>query len=204
MLRSLFAWLAGGLVAVAAADTLVIGPDGPWTIQQAITLSAPGDTVALRDGVYTGPGNRDVTFGGRAVTVRSLSGDPAACVIDCQGTPQENHRAFLFVDHEGLDTVVEGLTITGGYMAASGGGLECALGYPTIRNCRFVGNVSTGDGGGLRTGGPSLVQDCWFEGNEAIGGGGAATTMSWGEVAVFERCTFVANVAGNWGGGHRT
>ncbi|HOX24248.1 MAG TPA: hypothetical protein PLL30_00665 [Candidatus Krumholzibacteria bacterium] len=204
MVRSVLACLAAALVAPAVADTIVIGPTGPYTIQQAIDLAADGDVVELLDGVYAGSGNRDLEFHGKAITVRSQSGNPAACTIDCQGSNQAYHRGFIFLDDEGLDSIVEGVTVTGGHADGDGGGMACLLGYPTVRNCRFVDNWASGDGGGLKTGGPTVVEDCWFAGNEAMGGGGAATTVAFDVTAVFARCTFVDNVALGYGGGHRT
>ena len=48
----------------------------------------------------------------------------------------------------GIDTVIEAITITGGHHWW-GGCMNCSAGYPTVRGCRFVGNVSTGEGGAL-------------------------------------------------------
>ena len=54
------------------------------TIQAAIDAASPADVVLLADGVYTGPGNKDLDFYGKLITVCSGSGDPAGCVIDCE------------------------------------------------------------------------------------------------------------------------
>ena len=59
--------------------TLHVPGDYP-TIQAAIDASVDGDTVLIADGTYTGEGNRDLDFGGRAITVRSAGG-PEHCVI---------------------------------------------------------------------------------------------------------------------------
>jgi hypothetical protein len=67
----------------ASATTYVIEPDGSGdfpTIQAAINASSDGDIIELADGTFTGAGNRDVDVAGRAVTVRSQSGDPETCV----------------------------------------------------------------------------------------------------------------------------
>lgn len=196
---SLFLFLV--VAGAAAAATITVTSDGPLTIQLAILQAADGDTVELANGVYTGAGNRDLRLYGKAITVRSQSGDPTACILDVQGSVSDQHRGFYFRDLEGLDTVIEGLTITGGY-ATSGGGMDCAVGYPTVRNCRFIANRGSG-GGGFRTTGPSYVVDCWFSDNVSGGGGGAAVENSDGEVAVFERCTFTDNEGLSWGGGFR-
>jgi hypothetical protein len=100
----------------AAAATFVVRPDGTGdypTIQAAINASSAGDVIELTDGVFTGSGNRDVEFGGREVTVRSQSGDPATCIIDCEGTQADTHRAFLFLNGEGPSAMLRWLTITG-------------------------------------------------------------------------------------------
>ena len=58
----------------------------------------PGDTVVLKPGIYRGPGNRDIDFSGKAITIRSMNPlDPvtvSATVIDSQGTPVAYHRTF--------------------------------------------------------------------------------------------------------------
>ena len=82
-------------------------------IQEGINAAATGDEVVLADGVYTGFGNKDLDFGGKDITVRSASGDPSTCVIDCQG----EGRGFLFYSGESAAAVVTGLTIRNGYVA---------------------------------------------------------------------------------------
>lgn len=205
MLRNNVLMLTSLLLAgTAAGTTIVVAPAGPLTIQAAIDQAAPGDVVELLDGTYRGDGNRDLELRGKAITVRSRSGDAAACVIACEGEPARPHRGFLLRGAELLDTVIEGLTVTGGY-GEWGGGIYCLGGFPTIRNCRFVGNTAAGEGGGLATSGPSRVVDCWFSENTShYGGGGADASLTWGALARFERCTFVRNVAGSYGGGFRS
>jgi len=66
----------------ALAAVLHVPDDFP-TIQAAIDAAVNGDEVLVADGVYTGPGNRDLNFGGRLIIVRSENG-AADCVIDCE------------------------------------------------------------------------------------------------------------------------
>jgi hypothetical protein len=84
----------------AAAVVWTVYPDGTGdaaTIQAAIDSIAPfGDIIELADGVYTGPGNRDLISYEKTFVVRSLSGDPAACIIDLEGGPAEHHWGFIF------------------------------------------------------------------------------------------------------------
>ena len=98
------------------AATRIVRPDGSGdypTIQAAINAASHGDTIELTGGTFLGEGNRDINFNGRSITVRSRSGDPQACIIDCQGTVEETHRGFVFSSGEGPASVVRDLTITG-------------------------------------------------------------------------------------------
>ena len=186
----------------AAATIITVSPDGPLTIQAAIDQAENGDVVELLNGTYSGPGNRDLDLLGKAITVRSQSGDATACVLDCQGNDLDNHRGFLIQSEEGLDTVIEGLTITHGYHSWSGG-IFCDEGGPTIRGCRFLDNVGS-EGGGISMQGHGHIVDCHFEGNQAENGGGVSVCCALGVTATLERCTFVNNTATSEGGGFRT
>jgi len=84
----LSAMLLAGTCMSASSRTWHITPDGAGdapTIQAGIDSATTGDEVVLANGVFTGDGNRDMDTGGKAVVVRSESGDPDSCIIDCQG-----------------------------------------------------------------------------------------------------------------------
>jgi hypothetical protein len=70
------------------------------TIQAAIDAAEDLDTVVVSPGRYTGQGNRDLDFKGKAITVQSIDpSDPnvvTATVIDCNGTQDDPHRGFHF------------------------------------------------------------------------------------------------------------
>ncbi|MHC4705218.1 MAG: hypothetical protein ACYTFQ_32110, partial [Planctomycetota bacterium] len=128
------------------------------TIQAAIDAAMPSDTVIVADGIYTGPGNRDIDFKGKAITVRSENG-PFNCTIDCGGSSTEPHRGFRFHSGEGSTAVVSGFTITNGYgpdeaavwSDPAGGAIYCQDSDPTISRCIITGNSSgcCGAGAGI-------------------------------------------------------
>ena len=155
----------------AAADTIRIPSEEP-TIQAGVLAASAGDTLLLAPMTYTGPGNRDIDFGGVDLVVMSEAG-AAATIIDCENMG----RAFLFQSGETGDAIIDGLTLTGGLVAeANGGAVYCAGSSPTIRNCIFVLNsVDAADdlfwGGGaiFCTDSSALISDCEFLENSATG-----------------------------------
>ncbi len=82
-----------------SARTWVVHPDGTGeapTIQAAIDSFEWQDVIELVDGVYTGPGNRDLTNNEKSIVIISQSGNPTSCVIDCEGTAADPHWGMVF------------------------------------------------------------------------------------------------------------
>ena len=177
------------------------------TIQAAIDAAVDGDTVIVAPGTYTGDGNRDIDFLGKAITVRSIDpNDPnivAATIIDCQGTEAEPHCGFYFHHNEGREgaqSILNGFTITKGYGSNSGGAINCYNSNPTIQNCVIIGNEAKYCGGGMITnyGAPTLI-NCTFSNNSAPDRGGAIWCHSGGSPRLMN-CKFIGNRACNGAG----
>jgi predicted outer membrane repeat protein len=157
---------------VVLAATINVPADQP-TIQAGIDAAVAGDTVLVADGTYTGEGNRDIDFKGKAITVQSENG-AANCIIDCERAG----RGFYFHENEGYTSVIMGLSITNGYIVGlennEGGGIYCYNSSPTIKDCIISSNESENCGGGIY---------CYYS------------------VPTITNCTIDSNVAKRLGGG---
>ncbi len=204
----------------AAVTLYVIDPNGILfvpseypTIQAAIDASVDGNIVIVFPEIYTGLGNRDIDFHGKAITVRSV--DPnapniiAATVIDCQGTADAPHRGFYFHNGEDANSVVAGFTILNGYandIGGGGGGIRCDGSSPMITNCAVIENISSAWGGGgmYCLDSSPVITNCNISGNLASGYGGQGGGMLIVNHSspIVTGCTFTSNsAAGDWRSG---
>ena len=190
----LFLTLSGA----ALAATLGVEADGGGaysTIQTALDAASPGDTVLLGPGVYTGAGNRDLTFY-CAVTVQSSLGH-AATTIDCQGSAASPHRAFVLTEEYSGSVV--GLTIVNGW-ASDGAAVLTGWGEFVFEDCVFLDNVA-GDTGGVMSiadGAEVVLSGCIFSNNSAANQGGVLYADGGAGYDVAS-CTFVRNRADEGG-----
>ena len=169
------------LVSHPGARTWNISPDGSGdapTIQAGIDSAAAGDTVSLTDGTFAGEGNRNIDFSGKAIVVRSGSGDAESCIIDCEGEEiwWSVRRGFLFASGEDSESVLESIQIINGWVwREDGGAILITNSSPTIRECILTANTAyQRNGGGLWARGSPLVTGCTITDNSAGGVGGAS------------------------------
>ncbi|NNF42830.1 MAG: hypothetical protein HKN62_07255 [Phycisphaerales bacterium] len=204
--------LGGAIVAALATTTSAIDlhvPSEYPTIQAAIDAAGAGDTVLVADGVYTGDGNRDLTFAGKAITVRSTGG-AEVCIIDCDATQENPHRGFSFTSGETRDSVVSGFTIRNGSTPQgaildhfNGAAILCANGSsPTIAECTFTGNWAGCWGGAVCCSSQShpVIDRCLFTGNHSDDDGGAVFAWN-GSNPVISNSVIVGNTSRVTGGG---
>ena len=153
------------------AATWLIKADGTGdvaTIQDGVDASSFGDTVLLAAGTYTGVGNHDVDYKGKAITVTSQSG-AAATIIDCQGLG----RGFVFTSGETNNSTLSHVTIRNG-SADRGGAIFASIAKPTIVDNIITNNTALDAGGGIFVFGavatPSQIARNTITGNTVVGG----------------------------------
>ena len=170
------------LSSVSRSRIITVDNDGPAdfdTIQAAIDDANDGDRVVVNPGTYTGDGNREIDFKGKAKTVRSTDpNDPnivATTIIDCE----QKGRGFYLSGCE--RAVISGLTITNG-LAQVGAGIYCKDSSVTISQCRIGSNrtmrdwadldPNSGNGAGLYfCSASATIIHCTISDNQTASGG---------------------------------
>ncbi|USN97865.1 MAG: hypothetical protein H6810_06610 [Phycisphaeraceae bacterium] len=177
----------GGLIRV---------PSDQPTIQAAINAALSGTQIPVAPGTYV----EAINLNGKAITLRSDSGDPADTIINGNGAT----HVVQCVSGEGTGTVLSGFTITGGNAPGGyGAGMLNIGSSPTVTDCVFSGNTAGFGGGMYSDGGSPTVTNCDFDANSAVdGGGGSGGGMyNIGGSPTVTGCTFSGNSTNYWGGG---
>jgi predicted outer membrane repeat protein len=169
--------------------TIHVPADQP-TIQAGINAAVNGDTVLVAEGVYTGPGNRDIDFIGKGILVKSAGGADET-IIECGGYA---HRGFQFQSGEDSRSILDGFTVTGGYQMYPGGAVYIINASPKILNCRFDSNYAQEGGGAIYCNNSSVsIENCVLIANTAREGGGAIFCS--GSSVSFKSCVLTSNTA---------
>jgi predicted outer membrane repeat protein len=167
---------------VIAALAAAVAGDDLWVAQGTYSASA---TVQLKDGVgvYGGFTSTTAVFAARDWLVYPV-------LLNGSGV----RRVLIGTNN----TVLDGVVVTNGNAAASGGGLLISGVGMTVRNCLFANNLASGGtsyGGAiaqLGAGSASIVSNCVFRENSAAYGG----AIHWGAGSTTLRgCRFIGNSA---------
>jgi len=184
---------------LASATTIYVKPDGTGdvpTIQAAVDLAAAGDTVLLASGTFLGTGNHNVVVPSMPISIRSETGDPGDCILDCEGYLGFGRYALEFQAGSAYP-VLEGVTITRGN--SQYGAVRC-YSSPAIRNCIFLSNQAFWGAACYCNGPDVVISGCTFTANTVNAssgdcGGGAILFAGTMVSLVVDSCTFTDNSA---------
>lgn len=162
----LFVWAALALPSMGTTRYVSPPPAAPEedgseafpfdTIQEALDAAAPDDDVIVQPGTYSGAGNFDLNFQGKAVLLRAAEG-PSNTVIDVQNLG----RAFNISSGETTNTIIRGFRVTGvGTQVSATGGEQGSPAY-----AEFYGPVGSAVFCASNSG--VTIDACWFEDNKA-------------------------------------
>jgi hypothetical protein len=151
---------------IMEGETLRV-PSEYATIQDGINAAQDGDMVLVADGLYTGPGNRNIFFDTRLIQVVSENG-PEHTIIDCQGTPSNPRHAFVVYFNSTSFASINGFTIKGGF---SPGGAAISLHNSNIRimNCIITDNFGFLNGSVACFNSNPLILNCTISLNQGPG-----------------------------------
>jgi len=161
-------------ISPALARIITVDDDAPadfTTIQAAINDANDGDTVQIQPGTYSGNGNRDIDFLGKAITVTST--DPNDPNTVAQTIIDENGKIFLFQNAEDANSVLDGLTII--HVSYDDSGIYITGSAPAIRHCVLTSNATgwfeTGRAIWCEAASSPTIESCLFTDNAADRGG---------------------------------
>ncbi|MCP4546372.1 MAG: right-handed parallel beta-helix repeat-containing protein [bacterium] len=203
---SLLVFLISTPLAAAVFTVEADGSGDAPTITAAVALTADDDTILLGDGIFSGEGNRDIILHEKFIFIESISGNPANCVIDVEGTEADPHFGFqIYITGEKNERDylphIAGLTIQGGYQYA-GGAVKINDGASAeFENCIFRDNHASDSGGAFLIGYSWMVTliDCTFLDNGSGAAGGAIEARECANLNI-ENVLFAGNSAVGSGG----
>jgi hypothetical protein len=110
------------------------------TIAKGIAVVSNNDTILLANGIYY---EHNLDGRHRSFNLRSESGSPTDCILDCQGLGGSLRLGGIWLGGDWYN--ISGLTIRNGVTSDSysAGGISLAAGNGTISNCIFSNCKST-------------------------------------------------------------
>jgi predicted outer membrane repeat protein len=198
--------LINGLVIQGGyAGSAHVDPDARdiHTYETILSGDLNGDDASVSDpeDLLTEPTRDDNSY-----NVITGSGTDATAVIDgltitagnANGPwPKHSVGAGIYIAHAG--PTLTNCTFRENYSTGSGGAILNYHGSPTLTNCNFTRNASKNGGAAImnETGDP-IIANCTFNGNWADNSGGAI--KNWDNSPIIKNCTFTQNSAKESGG----
>jgi len=193
----LIAILAISTISFVSAATKTIGPKTPGGLKKAIDSAKNGDTIKLKNGVYSGTRNTKISIT-KSITIRGLG---SKVILD----GKKKNRIFL-INKKSVNVKFLNLKFRNGYIKGKlskntgGGAIYSSKGTLTLSKCSFTNNrASSAGGGAIAIENKKLTANkCTFKNNRADGSGAAINSLK--SKLVLTSNTFTNNrVKGNGG-----
>ncbi len=202
---------------------ITVFPDGSGaypSIQAALDAVSDDGTVYLADGVFEGPGNSQIIWPSKTVSLQSHSLIPENCVIRINEvilTPRDSgwRRGQARPSGKGRDVLnfgikmdgccpagseITGIAFENGYADFSGGAILVQDTSPIISDCLFRDCYSEGEGGALVLYTSSAqVLNCRFENNFSMYGGAICVGGEFSDPLI-DNCYFYRNIGSDYSG----
>lgn len=178
------------------ATVINVPGDSLFTIQAGMDSASSSDTVLVQPGTYV----ESINYHGKAITVGSLfltTGDTSyilSTIIDGNSAGS----VVTFNSSEDSSSILNGFTVQNG-AASFGGGINCMVSDPKIKNLIIKNNTAYVNGGGINcTSGNPIIKNVNIANNTAyLDGGGIYIEYS---QTSLENMTIENNSADNGGG----
>jgi len=184
----LIATIAISTISIASAANKEIGPNTPGGLKKAIDTAKNGDTISLKNGVYTGKNNSGITINKNI----KIIGKGSKVVLDGQGKYQ------LLKIKENKKVTLTKIKFTKGYSKNNGGAIDSA-GTLTVNSCTFKDNKAYRFGGAISSYDSLAISSSTFTNNQAERHSGGAIYAQSYKFTV-SKSTFTKNQA-KYGGG---
>jgi len=177
------ATLTIGMMETVSAKDITIDSKTLGGLKKAVETVENGGTIYLKDGVYKGESNTNITIG-KNINIRGLGSN---VILDGQGK-----KSFFTLI--GDKASLKNLKFRNGYSGLGGaiGSFECRL---IVDSCTFTNNKAKYAGAISSTNSTLTVINCTFTNNRGTESGGAIDSFG-GNVAV-SKSTFKNNKAGH-------
>ena len=163
-------------------SSIIIGPNTPGGLKEAIKLAKTNDTIFLKNGVYTGENNTGISIN-KSISIEGLGSN---VTINAQG----KNRIF---DIEKGKVTLKKLKLINGYAYGKNpyGGAIYSNGSLKINDCIFMRNKADA-GGAIYSEGKTYIVNCTFKNNQAKLYGGAIYSSLFSTI---NKCIFTNNTA---------
>jgi len=188
------------MISVVSAVDITISPTTSGGLKKAMETAKNGDTILLKNGVYTGKNNVNLIIN-KNINIKGLN---SKAVLDGEGKTQ-----ILRITGKKVKVSIENLKFTNGQSYnnskdnydSGGGAIRITKGSLTVKNCTFTENQASRSGGAISFVSKNdilTVSSSTFTKNQANVDGGAIYSHE--GITTVSTSTFTQNQVNRYGG----